>query len=234
MNKSEICNQKIKQRILKEADPDYKKFSASLIPNIDNILGVRLPTLRKIAKEIYKSGEWEEFVNKQQCEFMEEVMLQGMIIGLIKTNPEEILEYVKNFIPKIDNWAVCDTFCNSLKFTNQNKELVWEFIQPYFKSDKEYDLRFGYVMLLTHFIEEKYIEKILKLIDNFKDDRYYSKMSVAWALSICYIKLPEKTHKYLKTSKLDNWTFNKSIQKICESLRVDKDTKNMLKCLKKI
>ena len=137
MNKSEICNQKIKQRILNEADPDYKKFSASLIPNIDNILGVRLPTLRKIAKEIYKSGEWEEFVNKQQCEFMEEVMLQGMIIGLIKTNPEEILEYVKNFIPKIDNWAVCDTFCNSLKFTNQNKELVWEFIRPYFKSDKE-------------------------------------------------------------------------------------------------
>ena len=74
----------IKAKILEKADPDYKKFSASLIPNINNILGVRLPTLRKIAKEIYKSGEWEEFVNKQQCEFMEEVMLQGMIIGLIK------------------------------------------------------------------------------------------------------------------------------------------------------
>lgn len=223
----------IKAKLLEKAETDYKNFSASLIPNIDNVIGVRLPDLRKIAKEIYKNEDWKDFVNQPKCTFMEEVMLQGMVIGIIRTKPEKILEYVKNFVPKIDNWAVCDSFCNSLKFTNQNKELVWEFIQPYFKSDKEYDLRFGYVMLLSHFIEEKYIDKILDLIDNFKDERYYSKMSVAWALSICYIKFPQKTHEYLKKSHLDNWTFNKSIQKICESYRVEKDVKTMLKYMKR-
>ncbi len=223
----------IKAKLLEKAETDYKNFSASLIPNIDNVIGVRLPVLRKIAKEIYKNEDWKDFVNQPKCTFMEEVMLQGMVIGIIRTKPEKILEYVKNFVPKIDNWAVCDSFCNSLKFTNQNKELVWEFIQPYFKSDKEYDLRFGYVMLLSHFIEEKYIDKILDLIDNFKDERYYSKMSVAWALSICYIKFPQKTHEYLKKSHLDNWTFNKSIQKICESYRVEKDVKTMLKYMKR-
>lgn len=223
----------IKVKLLEKSEENYKKFSASLIPNVDNVLGVRLPTLRKIAKEIYKNEDWKDFVNQPKCTFMEEVMLQGMVIGLIKAKPEKILEYVKNFVPKIDNWAVCDSFCNSLKFTNQNKELVWGFIQPYFKSDKEYDLRFGYVMLLSHFIEEKYIDKILDLIDNFKDERYYSKMSVAWALSICYIKFPQKTHEYLKKSHLDNWTFNKSIQKICESYRVEKDVKTMLKYMKR-
>ena len=125
----------IKAKLLLESEKDYKNFSASLIPNIENVLGVRLPILRKIAKDIYKNGEWKEFVNQQECEFMEEVMLQGMVIGLIKAEPKKILEYVKNFVPKIDNWAVCDSFCNSIKFTNQNKELVWNFLQHYFKSE---------------------------------------------------------------------------------------------------
>lgn len=223
----------IKLQILEKAENDYKEFFSSLIPNINNVLGVRLPVLRKIAKEIYKSEKWEDFIKQTDCQYMEEIMLQGMVIGLVKKSPEEILELVKDFVPKINNWAVCDTFCVGLKFTNKNKELVWDFIQPYFKSKEEYDIRFGYVMLLSYFIDDDYIDRILDLIDNFRDERYYSRMAVAWALSICYVKQPEKTLEYLKTSKLDNWTFNKSIQKICESLRVDKSTKNMLKCLKR-
>ena len=223
----------IKQRLISESEKDFQKFSASLIPNINNVLGVRLPKLRKIAKEIYKNGEWEEFLKQTEFEYMEEIMLQGMVIGLIKKNPEDILNYVKNFVPKIDNWAVCDTFCSSLKFVSGNKKLVWDFIQPYFKSKKEYDIRFGYVMLLSYYIDTDFIDRVLKLIDEFKDERYYAKMAAAWALSICYITFPEKTFEYLKISKLDNWTFNKSIQKICESLRVDKSTRAMLKCLKR-
>lgn len=223
----------IKQRLLDDSEKDFQQFSAALIPNISNVLGVRLPKLRKIAKEIYKSGEWENFIKQNKFEYMEEVMLQGMVIGLVKEPPEKILEIVKNFIPKINNWSVCDSFCNSLKFTQQNKHLVWEFIQPYFKSTNEYDIRFAYVMLISYYIDTEFISDVLKLIDEFKDERYYARMAAAWALSICYTKFPEKTFEYLKKSKLDDWTFNKSIQKICESLRVDKSTKNMLKYLKR-
>ncbi len=223
----------IKQRLLDDSEKDFQQFSAALIPNISNVLGVRLPKLRKIAKEIYKSGEWENFIKQNKFEYMEEVMLQGMVIGLVKLPPEKILELVKNFIPKINNWSVCDSFCNSLKFTQQNKHLVWEFIQPYFKSTNEYDIRFAYVMLISYYIDTEFISDVLKLIDEFKDERYYARMAAAWALSICYTKFPEKTFEYLKKSKLDDWTFNKSIQKICESLRVDKSTKNMLKYLKR-
>ena len=223
----------IKQRLLDDSEKDFQQFSAALIPNISNVLGVRLPKLRKIAKEIYKSGEWENFIKQNKFEYMEEVMLQGMVIGLVKLPPEKILEIVKNFIPKINNWSVCDSFCNSLKFTQQNKHLVWEFIQPYFKSTNEYDIRFAYVMLISYYIDTEFISDVLKLIDEFKDERYYARMAAAWALSICYTKFPEKTFEYLKKSKLDDWTFNKSIQKICESLRVDKSTKNMLKYLKR-
>ena len=223
----------IKQRLISESEKDFQKFSASLIPNINNVLGVRLPKLRKIAKEIYKNGEWEKFLKQTEFEYMEEIMLQGMVIGLVKMPADKVLKLVKNFIPKINNWAVCDSFCNSLKFTEHNKELVWKFIQPYFKSEKEYDIRFGYVMLLSYYIDINFIQDVLKLIDEFKDERYYARMSAAWALSICYTQLPEQTFEYLKKSNLDDWTFNKSIQKICESLRVDKNTKTMLKCLKR-
>lgn len=223
----------IKQRLITESEKDFQKFSASLIPNINNVLGVRLPKLRKIAKEIYKSGEWENFLNRSDFQYMEETMLKGMVIGLVKQPPDKILELVKNFIPEINNWSVCDCFCSGLKFVKDNRELVWNFIQPYFKSKNEYDIRFAYVILLSYYIDINFIDKDLNLIDKFKDQRYYTKMAVAWALSICYIKFPEKTLKYLKTSKLDNWTYNKSIQKICESLRVDKQTKDMLKYLKR-
>ena len=204
----------IKQKIISKAEKNYQKFSQSLLPNIDNVLGVRLPILRKIAKEIYTQTDWQKFLKQNDFEYMEETMLQAMVIGLVKDEPENILKLVNDFVPKIDNWSVCDSFCTGLKFVTKNQELVWKFIQPYFNSAKEYDIRFAFVMLL-------------------EDTRYYAQMACARALSICYIKFPKKTLAYLKKSKLDNWTFNKGIQKICESLRVEKSTKDMLKCLKR-
>lgn len=223
----------IKKMLLEQAEENYREFSSGIIPDVHNILGVRLPALRKIAKEIYKNGNWQEFVNSAESEFMEETMLRGILIGLIKDKPEKILEYVKNFVPQITNWAVCDTFCNSLKFTKNNKELVWEFLKPYLKSKRDYDIRFGVVMLLSFFIEEDYLDEILNLLENIRHDGYYVKMGVAWAVSICYIKFPEKTLKFLKNCKLDDWTFNKSIQKIIESYRIDKPTKETLKKMKR-
>ena len=223
----------IKKMLLEQAEENYREFSSGIIPDVHNILGVRLPALRKIAKEIYKNGNWQEFVNSAESEFMEETMLRGILIGLIKDKPEKILEYVKNFVPQITNWAVCDTFCNSLKFTKNNKELVWEFLKPYLKSKRDYDIRFGVVMLLSFFIEEDYLDEILNLLENIRHEGYYVKMGVAWAVSICYIKFPEKTLKFLKNCKLDDWTFNKSIQKIIESYRVDKSTKETLKKMKR-
>lgn len=222
----------IRKRLEKEADEKYQKFSASLIPNINNVLGVRVPVLRKIAKELYKTGEYSEFFNAL-AKYMEENLLKGMIIGLMKAPIEKVLPFVRDFVPLIDNWEVCDNFCSGLKVVEEDLELFWNFVQPYFSSKNEYDIRFAYVMLLNYYVIDDYIDKIFMIVDEFKDDRYYAKMAVAWLLSICYVKYPQKTEKYLKNSKLDDWTFNKSIQKICESLRVDKETKNNLKKLKR-
>ena len=222
----------IRKQLEKLSEKDYQKFSAALLPNINNVLGVRLPVLRKLSKEIFKDKVCEKFLKTTKFKYMEEYMLKGMVICLLNRPIEEILSYVKDFVPLIDNWSVCDSFCCSLKITNENLDFVWVFLKPYFKSEKEFEIRFAYVMLLNYFLVDEYIDKVLILLDEFKDDRYYSKMAVAWLVSACYVKYPEKTEQYLKKSKLNIWTFNKSIQKICESLKVDKETKERLKLMK--
>lgn len=222
----------MREKILRNSEEKYKKFSASQIPGTKNIAGVRLPTLRKIAKEIY-SSDYHTFLGNINCQYHEEIMLKGMVIGLIKKSPENILTYVEKFIPEINNWAVCDTFCCGLKFVNNNKSLVWEFLQTYLYSDKEYEIRFAVVVLLNFYITEDYIDRVLDIFDNIKTDDYYAQMAVAWAISVCFVKFEAKTFDYLKNSNIDKFTFNKSIQKIIESYRVDNDTKFKMKFMRK-
>lgn len=216
----------IRKRLEQEAEEKYRLFSAALIPNIDNILGVRIPKLNKLAKELYKT-DWKPLLN-QPCIYMEETMLQGMLIA--KTGDFEL---VKQFVPKINNWSVCDKFCNSLKCVKDNKQQVWKFIQPYLKSKKEYNNRFALVIMLEYFIEEDYLAKIFEILNTFNSKKYYAQMAVAWLVSMCFVEYPTETTEFLKTTKLDDWTYNKSIQKIIESLKVDKPTKQKLKLMKR-
>ena len=216
----------IRKRLEQEAEEKYRVFSSALIPNIDNVLGVRIPKLNKLVKELYKT-DWKPFLN-QPCIYMEETMLQGMLIA--KTGDFEL---VKQFVPKINNWSVCDKFCNSLKCVKANKQQVWKFIQPYLKSKKEYNNRFALVIMLEYFIEEDYLAKIFEILNTFNSKKYYAQMAVAWLVSMCFVEFPKETTEFLKTTKLDDWTYNKSIQKIIESLKVDKPTKQKLKLMKR-
>lgn len=222
----------IREELLLRVEADYQKFAASLIPNISNVMGVRLPELRKLAAEIVK-GDWRAYLAKADDEFFEEVMLQGMVIGLVKTDMEELQRYIAAFVPKIDNWSVCDSFCAGLKVTKKYSQVIWDFIQPYFGSEQEYDLRFAAVMLLNFYVNEEYIERVLQRLDQIDHPAYYVKMAVAWAVSICYIKQPEPTMAYLKNNALDTFTYNKALQKITESYRIDPDTKAIIRSMKR-
>ena len=215
-------------------DKKYQEFQKGLCPGVVNIIGVRIPELRKLAKELLKKYTLKELLENINDNYYEELMLQGMVIGGAKEDINTILKYVKEFVPKIDNWAVCDTFCTSLKITKKYKEEMWEFIQKYLKSDKEFELRFAIVMILGYFIDEKYLEKDFKIFNNIKSDKYYVKMALAWAISICVIKYYDKSIKYLeKEAILDDFTYNKAIQKARESYRLSKEQKDFLNTLKK-
>lgn len=226
--------EKIKNKLFELADEKYKEFHGGLCPGVNNIIGVRVPVLRNYAKELVKKYSLEELWNQIDDEYYEEIMLKGMIIGLSKKeNIDVVFNYIKQFVPKINNWAVCDVFCGGLKITKKYKEEMWNFIQTYIKSEKEFEIRFAIVMILDYYIEEEYLKKDFEIFDSITNKDYYVQMAIAWAVSICLIKHYDKTVQYLRNCKLDKFTFNKSLQKAIESYRISNDKKEILKIMKK-
>ena len=156
-----------------------------------------------------------------------------MIIGLSKKEKfEEIKKYIESYIPKINNWALCDVFCAGLKITSKYEKEMWQFIQKYLKSDKEFEIRFGVVIILDYYIKEEYLEEIFKIIEKIENDGYYVKMAIAWLLSKCLVYFYEETVEFLTKTKLDKFTKNKSIQKAIESYRISDIRKKELRNLK--
>ena len=223
---------KIRQDLFKMQDLKYKEFHGSLCPDKENIIGVRIPKLREYAKELYKNNKLEDI--KIKDEYYEELVIQGMLIGFQTKEPiEEVIKQVKEFVPKINSWAVCDVFCAGLKITKKYQSEMFEIIKQYLKSNKEYEVRFAIVMLLDYYINDQYIDQTLQILNNIKLEKYYVQMANAWAISICLIKYYDKTLEFLKTTKIDDFTYNKGIQKAIESYRITKEQKDYLRTLKR-
>jgi 3-methyladenine DNA glycosylase AlkD len=188
-----------------------------------------------LAKEILK-GDWQNYLQAvlpEKSTYYEENIIQALLIGTSKLSWQERHAYIKAFVPKINNWAVCDLFCSTLKEAQRYPEEYWQLLMPYANSKNAYDLRFLAVMLLNHFTSDEFAEAALKILQAIRHEDYYVKMGVAWAISIFYIKQPQLTLKLIKQNNLDDFTHNKAIQKIRESFRVSKEDKEMLNRLKR-
>ena len=218
---------------LKEnAEPKFRDFSASLIPcEGGKLLGVRLPILRRLAAQIAK-GDWEDYFLKAPEVYTEHIMLKGFLLGHIK-DIDVLLKYLKLYIPKINNWAVCDSPLCSLKLIRKHQERVWVFLQDYIEDKREYYARSAACLLMCFFVDDKYIDGTLLALSKIKAEGYYRQMGVAWAISVCYVKFPAKTEEFLKKRTLDVFTHNKAISKIRESFRVNKAEKDRLQALKR-
>ena len=227
--------QKIKKELKELVDPKYREFHKGLCPGTENILGIRVPVLRTYAKQLAKEYEIDDLLHNIDNEYYEEIMLQGMLIGLEDDKDmQKLFQDIEVFVPKIDNWAVCDVFCAGLKMTSKHLKEMWKFLQSYLASDKEFETRFGVVMLLDYFITDEFLEKDFAIFDRIKSEQYYVQMAVAWAISICLIKFYDETVAYLKCAKIDRFTYNKALQKAIESYRISQEQKAELRKMKKI
>ena len=229
MEKEKVRQQDVRQRLISLADQEYREFHGSLLPGTDNIMGVRLPKLRALAKEL--SGmDWEEWFEAAEDVYYEETMLRGLTIAYAKMDYSRRLEYIRRFVPCINNWAVCDCFCNTLKDAGKYPGQYWDFLEPYFSSDQEYEARFGAVMLLSHFVEREYLAGAISRLESIHQEGYYAKMAAAWALSVYFAAFPGEVLEYLQGKHhLDEFTYRKTLQKILESYRVDKETKAIIR-----
>ena len=215
-------------------DKNYKLFHERICQTEYEIIGIKIPILRKISKLLLKDYNTYEILNSLNENYYEYVMLQGLIIANAKVNFEEKLDLINKFIPKIDNWAICDIFCGELKFIKNNEEKFLKYILSHLESDKEYYKRFSIVILLNYYINDEYIDFVLNKMLEIKSDYYYVKMAISWCLSICLIKYFDKTIEFMNTNKnnFDKWTYNKALQKGIESYRITKENKDLLRKIK--
>lgn len=225
----------IRKELLELKDEEYGKFQKKLCPDTNlEIIGIRIPKLRNLAKELAEE-EYKYYLKSIENKYFEEIILEGLIIGYCKVDIYEKLELIKEFVPKIDSWSITDTFCPTLKIKEKDLEKVWDFIMPYLKSNKEFEVRFAIIMMLDYYITDQYVDEVIECLDKVDNEGYYAKMVVAWTFAEIGIKYYDKLIKYLKgNNKLDTFTYNKTLQKLRESYRISSEQKEELKKMKRI
>lgn len=210
----------------------YRDFNSKLIPNIskDKIIGVRMPIIRNIAREIVDYDYIDEFLNELPHTYQEENILHGIILSLKYKNIDELLSELDKFLIYVDNWAITDVI--SPKLFKKYPDKVYDKIKIWLSSDYEYVVRFGVVSLLQFYLDDNFRLEELEIINNINSNYFYVNMAIAWFYSFALIKKYDETIKYFEDKKLDKWIHNKSIQKAIESSRISDCRKDYLRSLK--
>ena len=208
-------------------DDKYRNFTSKLLPNIpkDSVIGVKIPDVKKYAKEYLKDEESKQFLKTLPHKYLEENILHAQLISLNK-NFDEVVELLDKFLPYVDNWSVCDTIKPNI-VKKYPKEFL-KYLKKWIKSKDEYRVRFSIVALLTYYLDDNFTDEINELVLNVKSDKYYINMARAWYFSFALIKQYDKTINIFENKLLDEWTNNKSIQKASESFRVSALHKEVL------
>lgn len=224
--------QSIEDRLYELKDDKNAAFQAKLTPNVEKekFLGVRVPNARKLAKQIYKEGDYDAFLETLPHEIFDENMLHGLILSEYKSY-EDCIDALEKFLPYVDNWAVCDIM--SPKCFKKHKEELLVKIKEWIKSDAVYTSRFGMEMLMTHYLDEDFRPEYLGLVAAVRLDDYYARMMAAWFFATALAKQWDATIPYIEAATLEQWTHNKTIQKARESYRITDEQKAYLKTLKR-
>ncbi|MBR7042549.1 MAG: DNA alkylation repair protein [Bacilli bacterium] len=219
------------KKLHKLQDLKYREFTAKSIPNIsiDNIIGVRIPDIRNLAKEIKDEDYIDDFLNELPHKYQEENLLHGILLSLDK-DIDRVLNRLDIFLKYADNWAVTDII--SPKVFKKYPDKVYKYITKWIKSNSEYKIRFGVVSLLQYYLDDNFKLEHIDLIKSIKKDTYYINMAIAWYYSFALIKQYDKVISIFKNKELNKWIHNKSIQKACESYRITEDKKEYLRSLK--
>ena len=222
----------ITERLLSMQDEAYKQFHCKLMPTVDSdtVIGVRVPMLRKLAKELYGTAEAEAFLSELPHKYYDENNLHAFLIAQIKDYNSCITE-VERFLPYINNWATCDGLSPKI-FKKHLPELL-EHIKVWLASDETYTVRFAIGMLMQFYLDDAFDLQCSDMVAAVKSEEYYVNMMIAWYFATALAKQYDAVLPYLENHKLDIWTHNKTIQKAIESYRITDDQKKYLRGLKR-
>ena len=222
---------KVVDLLFSKQDIKYRDFQAPLFPNVDKerIIGVRTPTLKSLAKELFNSETANSFIETLPHRYFDENQLHDFLISLIK-DYQTCLKEVDRFLPYVDNWATCDQLSPKV-FAKHKDELIIS-IKKWLKNEHTYTKRFAIGMLMRHFLNDDYKEEYLDWIADIKSEEYYINMMIAWFFATACINHFDSVVFYLTERRLTSWVHNKTIQKAIESYRISDNQKAYLKSLK--
>ena len=222
----------VTERLLALRDPDYAAFAAKLVPTIppERVLGVRIPQLRALARELYGTPEAEDFLTRLPHGLQEENHLHALLLERRKDFGQCLAE-VERFLPYVDNWAVCDTL-RPKAFARRRAELL-PHVFRWLDSGETYTVRFGLGMLMANYLDDAFEPRFLDRAAEIRSDEYYVNMMIAWYFATALAKQYDAALPFLEQGRLERWTHNKTIQKAVESYRVSDEHKAALRLLRK-
>ena len=213
------------------AEPELAELNSKLTPGKDRIIGVRVPVIRDIARQVV-GDDWRQVLDGEPESFEEE-MLRGVVIATAPVSAAERIRLTEDFLDYVDNWATCDIFCNSWRFRKEESEEVWHYFSSLIDSGEEYRMRVSLIARMSLFKDGEHCRLLLEDIATHDHPGYYYRMGAAWAVSMVYVNHPEMTEELIRSGRMEVWTHNKSIQKIRESRRVSKEKKEELRALRR-
>ncbi len=190
--------------------------------------GISIPELRKTARKIARQN-YLILQDNTEFETFELRLLNALVLGYARDDLPNLLNCFKRFVPYVNDWAVCDTLCQGFTIARRFSQQVWDFVMQYRNSRQEFETRIVAVVLLSHYLNDEYIDRVLTVLDSLYTEKYYAQMGVAWALATLCAKYPEKCLEYLSgQNNLDATTFKMTIRKINESFRVTPEIKQQV------
>ena len=205
------------------ADLEYREFNSKSVNTKLKMFGVRVPIMRRIAKKIGKT-DVEAYFSKVGNDYYEEIMIYGLVLS----ESVFLLDYFKDFISRVDNWAICDGFCSSLKIINKDLDRYFNFFMQVIDKTQPFELRFLIVVLLNYYLVDDYIDDVLNFVLSIKSEDYYVNMAISWLLAEAVVLYEAKVVDILATSKLCKFVQNKTISKIRDSYRVSSNVKDFI------
>ena len=221
-------------RLMGLQDFEYRDFQRKLIPTVDpgTVIGVRTPSLRKLAKEIYRGKEYGEFLMDLPHCFYDENQLHTMIINEMDDFEETVCQ-VERFLPFVDNWATCDQLRPKAFKAAPEKLIEKNYIKKWLDSSHVYAKRYGMGCLMQYFLKDNFSPEYPHMIASVKSEEYYVNMMIAWYFATALAFRWNEALPYLTNGELSDWVAKKTIQKALESYRIDVEKKEILRSIRK-
>ena len=196
----------MKEFYLFNKDLEYKKFNERIIPTKYEIVGIRVPILKKYVKSIKK------YIRTDR-KYYEDFLIE--IYSLNYTEDSEKVKTIEELLEYFDNWALVDFTISNLKF--KNLDILKRFLDKIKNSKKEFIIRYYIGNLMKYYLDSSF-----DIVKRYEDTSfYYVDMMVAWYYQNYYFKVDkEKITKHLE--EINNNIKKYTIRKIKDSIREKK------------